>query len=213
MVFINSFRSHIRTEEYQKNNSSHVRQGFNEIVQDTLQASLVYINTRDVFRSTVYDALLYIQESSNNKARVTDSSSHLHSVANFVDWLGELADDGVSPFQDYDGTPKKYFQIYVPVTVNDDQLKIFLNSLDKEEKLSNGTQVLLDITENDSAKVYNQSDVENFAKKLTSWKQSNISSAIWDRRMIDEESIQQFQQESKQIFTGAIGSIRFSIIY
>ncbi|WP_281388200.1 hypothetical protein [Bartonella capreoli] len=36
---------------------------------------------------------------------------------------------------------------------------------------------------------------------------------MWDRRVIDEKLIQQFEQEGKQIFTGAIGSIHFSIVY
>ncbi|MDD9329741.1 MAG: hypothetical protein PV353_04900, partial [Bartonella sp.] len=97
--------------------------------------------------------------------------------------------------------------------MDSNQLKNLVHSLAREGKLLGGPQALFTALKHDTAKIYDQLDIENLIGKSVNWKQGNVFGTMWDRRMIDDQLIQQFQQEGKQIFTGSIASLRFSIIY
>ncbi|CBI76345.1 conserved protein of unknown function [Bartonella clarridgeiae 73] len=211
MISIDSFRLNPRIDAYQ-NHSSH-KKNFTEILQHTVHVPSVHISSKSIIHSDLHGTLSYLQEFADNKDRFTTVLPSLidgsHSIASW----GSLIEVDASQFQGYDGVPNDRFQVYVPLIMHDNQLKDFVYYLAKKGKLFGGPQALFKALENNAVEIYNQSDVENLIGKSVDWKQGNMFGTMWDRRMIDEQSIQQFQQEGKQIFTGAIGSIRFSIVY
>ncbi|AQX27917.1 MULTISPECIES: hypothetical protein [unclassified Bartonella] len=212
MISIDSFRLNPEIDGYQ-NPSSHKEKNFTEILQGDVQIPSVRISSKNIIHSNLHGTLSYIQEFTDNEKLFTLVLPSLIDGTHPISSWGSLIEVDASQFQGYDGVPKDHFQVYVPLIINDNQLKDFVHSLVKRGKLLGGTQALFKALENDTAEIYNQSDLENLIGKSVNWKQGNMFGTMWDRRMIDEQSIQQFQQEGKQIFTGAIGSIRFAIIY
>ncbi|ENN92427.1 hypothetical protein BBbe_07360 [Bartonella bovis 91-4] len=212
MVFIDSFQFNIKIDEYQKH-SLPMEQHFDETLQDTVQTPSVSIGTKDIFPLKFYDALSHIKEISDNEIQAAEISS-LMDYTHSVSFWGDLIDADSSQFQGYDDVPNGHFQIYAPLVVSDNQLKDLIHFFAKEGKLlGGGSQALFKALDHDTAKIYSQSTMENFTGRPVDWKKGYMFGTMWDRRMIDEKLIQQFQQEGKQIFTGAIGSIHFSIVY
>ncbi|OPB29737.1 hypothetical protein [Bartonella sp. WD12.1] len=212
MVFIDSFQSNIKIDEYQKH-SLPMEGHFDEPLHDTIQAPSVSIDTKDIFPLKFYDALSHIKEVSDNRVQVTEVLSPVMESTHSIVLWGDLIDADSSQFQGYDDVPNGHFQVYAPLTVSDNQLKDLVHSLAKEGKLLGGSQALFKALDHDTAKIYNQSTMENFTGRPIDWKKNDMFGTMWDRRMIDEKLIQQFEQEGKQIFTGAIGSIHFSVVY
>ncbi|AQX19913.1 hypothetical protein [Bartonella sp. WD16.2] len=212
MVFIDSFQFNIKVDEYQKH-SLPMEQHFDEALHNIIQAPSVSIDTKDIFPLKFYDALSHIKEVSDNRVQVTEVLSPVMESTHSVVLWGDLIDADSSQFQGYDDVPNGHFQVYAPLTISDNQLKDLVHSLAKEGKLLGGSQALFKALDHDTARIYNQSAMENFTGRSVDWKKGYMFGTMWDRRMIDEKLIQQFQQEGKQIFTGAIGSIHFSIVY
>ncbi|ENN91829.1 hypothetical protein [Bartonella schoenbuchensis] len=212
MVFINSSQLNIKIDEYQKHNLP-IEQHFGETSYDTIQAPSVSIDTKDIFPLKFYDALSYIKEVSDDKIQTAEALSPVMESTHSVALWGNLIDADSSQFQGYDDVPSGHFQIYAPLTISDNQLKDLVHSLAKEGKLLGGSQALFKALDHDTARIYNQSAMENFTGRPVDWKKGYMFGTMWDRRVIDEKLIQQFEQEGKQIFTGAIGSIHFSIVY
>ncbi|EJF90112.1 hypothetical protein [Bartonella melophagi] len=157
--------------------------------------------------------ILNIKEVSDDKIQATEILSPVMESTHSVVLWGNLIDTDSSQFQRYDDIPNGHFQIYAPLTINDNQLKDLIHSLAKEGKLLGGSQALFKALDHNTARIYNQSAMKNFTGRPVDWKKGYMFDIMWDRRMIDEKLIQQFQQEGKQIFTGAVGSIHFSIVY
>ncbi len=214
MISINSFQVNPGIDSYQKH-SSHKEQNLSQILQDTIQVPSAHISNKNIIPSVFHDTLSRLQElpdNSNNKIQFTEIlPSLIDSTYSLSLWNTFEVD--ASQFQDYDGVPNGRFQVYVPLIMDSNQLKNLVHSLAREGKLLGAPQALFTALEHDTARIYNQSDIENLIGKSVNWKQGNVFGTMWDRRMIDDQLIQQFQQEGKQIFTGSIGSLRFSIIY
>ncbi|MCL6229826.1 hypothetical protein [Bartonella bilalgolemii] len=215
MVSVDSFQVSPRIDGYQKH-SSHKEQNFNEVLKGTVQVPSVHISSKNIIPSILYDTLSSFQEFSDNsdsKVQFTEILPSLIGSTHSLSLWDTLIEADASQFQDYDGVPSGRFQVYVPLVMDGNQLRDLVHSLAREGKLLGGPQALFTALERDTARIYNQSDIENLIGKSVNWKQGNMFGTMWDCRVIDEQLIQKFQQEGKQIFTGAIGSLRFSIIY
>lgn len=194
---------------------SRAAQNIATMVQQRSDTPSVQVSERDVLSPRIYDSLTRIQELVENGVNASGIIAQNINVnmANPEYYRGTTQNADASQYASYEGVPNGNFQVYTPPELSDEQLQDLVRSSARTGNLFGGDEALFKALQNDTAKIYNQADSENLMGKPVDWKQDSIGGTMWDRSMIDQKAVQQIQQDGKQIFAGAIGSIRFAVVY
>lgn len=190
-------------------------QNIQQIIQSNQAIQTVRVDDRNVMSPRIMDALSRIQELSEKgiKASGIISQNINTNMANAQYFRGTLEEADPSRYSGFEGVPSGSFQVFSAPKLSDDQLKDLVRTSAKIGGLVNGSDALYKALEKGTAKIYNQKDAENLLGKPVDWKQGSISGTMWDRNAINQQEVQKITEAGKKIFSGAIGSIHFAVVY